>query len=112
MRFPLLPQKGRENPADGTSEFPPCDERPCPSASGRGRVAFMREPEPDSAARAALDRLLRLEARVDALAEAVEVLARGLEGSPMAEPVNHPAREAARRAHELLLLAKPGRQVG
>jgi hypothetical protein len=58
----------------------------------------------------ALDGLHRLEARVDALAEAVEVLARGLEGSPMAEPENHPARAAARRAHELLLLAKPGRR--
>jgi hypothetical protein len=112
MRVPLLTQKGREDSADGTSEFPSCDERPCPPASGRGSLAFMREPESDSAARAALDRLRRLEARVDALAEAVEVLARGLEGSPMAEPVNPPAREAARRAHELLLLAKPGRRVG
>jgi hypothetical protein len=72
----------------------------------------MKEPESDSAARAALDRVRRLEARVDALAEAVEVLARGLEGSPMAEPVNHPAREAARRAHELLLLAKQGPRAG
>ncbi len=49
---------------------------------------------------------------MDALAEAVEVLARGLEGSPIAKPENHPAREAARRAHELLLLAKPGRRDG
>ena len=68
----------------------------------------MREPESDSAARAAVDRLGRLEARVDALAGAVEVLAVGLEGSPVAEPENHLVREAARRAHELLLLAKPG----
>ncbi len=60
----------------------------------------------------ALEGLRRLEARMDALAEAVEVLARGLEGSPMAEPENHPVREAARRAHELLLLAKPGRGDG
>jgi hypothetical protein len=67
----------------------------------------MTEPKSDPATRDALDRLCRLEARVDALAEAVEVLARGLEGSPMAEPEDHPAREAARRAHELLLLAKP-----
>ena len=72
----------------------------------------MREPEPDSASKAAVDRLRRLEARVDALAEAVEVLARGLEGSPMAEPENHPARDAARRAHELLLLAKPAGRDG
>jgi hypothetical protein len=61
-------------------------------------------------ARAALDWLRRLEARVDALAEAVVVLVRGLEGGPMAEPVNRPAR--ARCAHELLPLAKPGRRVG
>ncbi len=72
----------------------------------------MREPESDSAARAALDGLRLLEARVDALAEAVDVLVRGLEGSPMAEPENHLVREAARQAHELLLLAKPGRRVG
>ena len=71
----------------------------------------MREPESDPAAKA-LDGLHQLEARVDALAEAVEVLARGLEGSPIAEPENHPAREAARRAHELLLLAKSGRRDG
>ncbi len=68
----------------------------------------MREPESDFAGGAALDRLRRLEAQVDALAEAVEVLARGLEGSPIAEPGNHHVGEAARRAHELLLLAKPG----
>jgi len=48
----------------------------------------------------------RLEAQVDALAEAIEVLARGLEGGPMAEPRNRHAEEAARRAHELLLLAR------
>ena len=67
----------------------------------------MKEPESDPAA-AALDGLRRLEARVDALAEAVEVLTRGLEGSPVAGPGNHAAREAARRAHELLFLARPG----
>ena len=72
----------------------------------------MREPEPDSASKAAVDRLRRLETRVDALAEAVEVLARGLEGSPMAEPVDHPASEAARPAHEPLPLAEPGRRAG
>jgi len=108
MRFPVLAQKGRDNSAGGASEHPPGDQRPCPPKSDRGSVTFMREPESDSAAQAAVDRLRRLEARVDALAEAVEVLAIGLEGSPIAEPENHPAREAARRAHELLLLAKPG----
>ena len=50
----------------------------------------------------------RLEAHMEALAEAVEVLARGLENGPMAEPQNRHTEEAARRAHELLLLAKPG----
>jgi len=82
----------------------------CP-ASHRGSLKFMREPESDPAVKA-LDGLRRLEAQVDALAEAVEVLARGLEGSLVAEPENHLAREAARRAHELLLLAKPGRRDG
>ena len=48
----------------------------------------------------------RLEDQLTALAEAVEVLTRGLEGSPMAEPPNHHIEEAARRAHELLFLAK------
>jgi hypothetical protein len=72
----------------------------------------MSEPEFDSVTTAAAEGLRRLEARVDALAEAVEVLARGLEGSPMAEPENPRAEEAARRAHELLLLAKPRRRDG
>jgi len=48
----------------------------------------------------------RLEVQADALAEAIEVLARGLAGGPMAEPRNRHAEEAARRAHELLLLAR------
>jgi hypothetical protein len=66
--------------------------------------------ESESAAIAAIDRRVRLlEARVDATAEAVELLARGLEGSPMTEPEGFKPQEAARRAHELLLLAKPGR---
>ncbi len=52
------------------------------------------------------ERVHRLEAQADLLAEAIEVLARGLEGGPMAEPRNRHAEEAARRAHELLLLAR------
>jgi hypothetical protein len=48
----------------------------------------------------------RLEAQLNAVAEAVEVLARGLENGPMAELRNRHAQEAARQAHELLLLAK------
>ena len=53
----------------------------------------------------------QLEAQVEALAEAVEVLAHGLEGGPMAEPGATSPEEAARRAHELLLLAKPARRA-
>jgi hypothetical protein len=63
-----------------------------------------------SAARGATEvteRVLRLEDQVAVLIEAVEVLARGLESSPVAEPPNHHAEQAARRAHELLLLVKP-----
>ena len=71
----------------------------------------MREvAESESAAIAAIERRMRLlETRVEAIAEAVEVLARGLEGSPMAEPEDFRPEEAARRARELLLLAKSGR---
>jgi hypothetical protein len=47
-----------------------------------------------------------LEDRLAAVIEAVEVLARGLESNPMAEPRNRHIEKAARRAHELLLLAK------
>ncbi len=72
----------------------------------------MSGPESQSAARDAVEGLRRLEARVDALAEAVEVLVRGLEGSPLAEPGNAAAEEAARRAHELLLLARSERRDG
>ena len=111
MRFQLRAGQGRENLSDGTSEYPRSDEGPWPPASGRGSLRVMREPESDSAAKAQ-DGLRRLEARVDALAEAVEVLARGLEGTPMAEPGNSTLTESARRAHELLLLAKSGRRDG
>ena len=52
------------------------------------------------------ERVRRLEDQLTALTEAVEVLTRGLESSPMAEPPNHHIEEAARRAHELLFLAK------
>ena len=41
-----------------------------------------------------------------AVTGAVEVLTRGLESSPMAGPPNRHIEETARRAHELLLLAK------
>lgn len=64
------------------------------------------EPARGGSATAVEDRVHRLEAQVDALTEAVEVLARGLEDGPMAEPRNRHTEEAARRTHELLLLAK------
>lgn len=51
-------------------------------------------------------RISRLEARVDALIEAVEVLARGLEDGPLTERPGMDAEKAARRTHELLLLAR------
>jgi hypothetical protein len=66
----------------------------------------MREQaDSDPATSTALTEVRRLEARLDALIDAVEVLARGLEGGPMA-PEDRKPEEAARRARELLLLAK------
>jgi hypothetical protein len=65
--------------------------------------------DPPSAAKGTAElteRVRRLEGQLTALTEAVEVLTRGLESSPMAEPPNRHIEEAARRAHELLLLAK------
>jgi hypothetical protein len=52
------------------------------------------------------ERVHRLEAQLEALVEAAEALARGLENGPMTEPRNRHTEEAARHAHELLLLAK------
>lgn len=49
------------------------------------------------------ERVRRLEARTEALADAVRLLARGLEDGPMAEPDAGGQAQAARRAHELLL---------
>lgn len=60
---------------------------------------------------AALDqRVLVLENRVTALAEALRVLAHGLEDLPAAEPGGRRAAEAARQAYDLLLVA--GQQAG
>ena len=69
--------------------------------------------DPSSAAKGTTElteRVHRLEDQMAAVTEAVGVLARGLESSPMAEPPNHHIEEAARRAHELLLLAKSAPQ--
>ena len=48
-----------------------------------------------------------LEERVDALAGAIRVLARGLEDIPTIEPGQGRAADAARQAYELLLVAEP-----
>lgn len=52
------------------------------------------------------ERVRKLEDQLAVLTEAVEVLARGLESTPLAEPAGRPIEEAARRAYELLLLAR------
>lgn len=72
----------------------------------------MREvAESGSAALAAVEtRVRRLEAQVEALAEALDTLARGLEDGPVAEPGTKNPGEAARRTRELLILAKSGRR--
>ncbi len=51
------------------------------------------------------ERVHRLESTVAALADALRVLARGLEDGPMSEPGNRTVVEAARQAHDLLLAA-------
>ncbi len=67
-----------------------------------------------AAADSALEqRVGRLEGQVSALIEAVEVLASGFEDAPIAAERSEVDEErAARRAHELLLLVKAGRQEG
>lgn len=54
-------------------------------------------------------RVTRLEARTEAVAEAIRSLARGLEEGPLTEPGERTVAEAARRAHELLLITDPHR---
>lgn len=54
-------------------------------------------------------RVHRLEVQVDSLIEAIEVLAHGLEGGPMTEPRDRGTQHAARRTHELMLLARSER---
>lgn len=49
------------------------------------------------------ERVHRLESTVATLADALRVLARGLEDGPLTEPGNKQVTEAARQAHELLL---------
>jgi hypothetical protein len=52
------------------------------------------------------ERVRLLESRVTVLADAIGVLARGLEDIPTAEPGQRPAARAARRAYDLLLEAE------
>lgn len=52
------------------------------------------------------ERVHYLETQVATLADALQVLARGLEDSPMAEPGDRTVVEAARHAHDLLLAAR------
>jgi hypothetical protein len=64
--------------------------------------------EPETPAIALQERVRLLEMRVAALTEALQVLTRGLEVLPTAEPGGRPAAKAAKRAYELLLAAQPG----
>ncbi len=63
--------------------------------------------ERETSVTALQERMNLVEVRVAALTEALQVLARGLEDLPTAEPGGKPAAEAARRAHDLLLAAAP-----
>ena len=64
---------------------------------------------PEVAVAALEERVRGLEGRLAAVADAVRVLAHGLEDLPVAEPSSRPAADAARRAYELLLIAEPHR---
>ena len=52
------------------------------------------------------ERVHHLEIQVATLADALRVLARGLEDGPMAEPGDRTVVEAARQAYDLLLAAR------
>jgi hypothetical protein len=61
---------------------------------------------------ATLDRRVAdLEARLTLLTEAVQLLARALEGNPLAEPASQGVARAARRANELLLAGPNHRTI-
>ena len=63
--------------------------------------------DPELPAASLEERVHKLEERLTAVADAVRVLAHGLEDLPVAEPGRRPTTEAARRAYELLLIAEP-----
>jgi hypothetical protein len=52
------------------------------------------------------ERVHHLETQVATLADALRVLARGLEDGPMTEPGDRTVVTAARQAHDLLLVAR------
>jgi hypothetical protein len=62
---------------------------------------------PELALAALAERVQVLEGRLQAVADAVSVLAHGLEDLPTAKPGGRSTAEAARRAYDLLLLAEP-----
>jgi hypothetical protein len=105
-----IPQLTDRPLTTGTCWHPAVTKDPAQFPTGRSSIETMdRSAEPARGAQhpAALeDRMRQLEAEMEALIEAVEVLTRGLEGGPIGEPRNKGTEEAARRAHELLLLAK------
>jgi hypothetical protein len=54
------------------------------------------------------ERVHLLESRVATLADALRLLAHGLEGGPMSGPAGQPVADAARKAYDLLLAAEVG----
>lgn len=82
--------------------------RPGPVAGGRGREDTAGPARPRSErSTSAADRISRLEERLAALADAVEVLARGMQQAPQAEPDPDRASRSARLATEILLAGRP-----
>jgi hypothetical protein len=73
-------------------------------------MSTQAEPSGGAAASILEQRLGRLEGEIEALIEAVEVLASAFEDAPVgAERSEADEERAARRAHELLLLVKAAR---
>ncbi|MGI8332945.1 hypothetical protein ACRYCC_23585 [Actinomadura scrupuli] len=59
------------------------------------------------------ERIHILESKVSAMAEAIEILAGGLEGTPMDGPADEGGSKAARLAHDVLIAAQvKGRHAG
>jgi hypothetical protein len=71
-------------------------------------IDYSAPPEREMPAIDLQERVRMLEVRVAALTEALQVLTRGLEDLPTAEPGGRPAAKAARTAREVLLAAQSG----